>query len=582
MVNNPSIESADPFSPSIARISSPRTLQAIQMLGLQVKDLVHVPKSEFVRQGLGQDLAEQRYKHREDRRAKYIAEVKSARLRIITDSGESPTRKEANMRGKTVSPVRDMEQRERKLLEKLQKHKEKQLDMALVSEARQLQLLQDLEEAKQREAVREKQRLERLQQKQRVLNAQKITFETAISKRISSKEPLLVDSKEDSFDVKLRELQGKLEKRALERQKVKEEVIDSSGAWVDESLAKRMKVLETEESWIAMQSEHSLEVDEKMRRHEEHMRKLREQRAKQQSERLSRQALKAERLQCLERDKARQLELIREQIALRDLSAEQRYISQSRLKEEHLNSLAQHEANKQEQSMQRRRAKREEEQAKLEIFMAERREIEGKIAKKRENFEKEWAVRREIHEELRNDRYKEAQRLQRMEEYQRGLTLAQLQAEERHIAAIQAAKAQEQQLKQQLRKEIELEKKQFGDQFDRVLASHSKMRLDRTFTRPISLSPSRNQAASRTPIAAPEPTSLNHSVSDVSGEGNLEEVREKHDRELMEQLRLENERERERAEELTQARSEQETQEMEARFRQERAAANQRIVALSE
>lgn len=550
------------------------------MLGLQIKDLVYVPKSDFVRQGLGQDLAEQRFKHREDRRAKYIAEVKSARLRIITESAESPTLKETDIRGKSVSPVRDMEQRERKLLAKLQKHKEKQLDLALNSEARQLQLLQDLEEAKEREAIREKQRLERLQQKQRVLNAQKITFETAISKRISSKEPL-IDPKEDSFDVKLKELQGKLAKRALERQKVKEEVMNSSGNWVDESLAKRMKVLETEESWIAMQSEHSLEIDEKMRRHEEHMRNLQAQRAKQHNERISRQMLKADRLQSLEREKTREIETIRQQIALRDLSAEQRYISQSRLKEEHINSFALQEACKQQLNLQRRMVKRLEEQKKVEICIAERREYEEKLGKKREVMEKEWKLRREIQEEKRSDRYKEAKRLQMVEEYQRGLKLAQIQAEERHIAAIQAAKAQEQQLKQQLRKEIELEKKEFGDQLDKVMVSHSRIRLNRSFQRPISLSPSRNQAISRTPVGAPEPMSLNRSVSDVS-EGNLEEVREKHDRELMEQLRLENERERARAQELSQARNEQEAQDMEARFRLERAAANQRIVALSE
>ena len=575
------IETVDPFSPHIARLTSPRTLQAIQQLGLEGKDLVYIPKSEFLRQGLGKDLAEQRFSHHEARRAKYIAEVKAVRLEIARNTGESPKRKEAETRGKAASPVREMEERERKLLSKLQKHKEKQLDLALLSEARQLELLHDLEEAKQREASREKRRLEGLQRKQRTIRLQKLTFETAISKRSSSKEPLVVGFKEDSFDLKLKELQVKLEKRSLERQKAKEEVLNSSGGErVDDGLAKRMKVLETEESWIAMQSEHSLEVEEKLRRHEENLRELKEKRSKQHSERLAQAALKAERLKSLERDKARQLESTRQQLALREHSAEQRYLSHFRLKEEHFTSLAQKEALKQERNLYRRMAKREEEQGKAEVLIAGMRENELKFTKKRENMAKEWAIRREIQAEQRSDRYKQAQRLKKVEEYQRGRILAQLQAEERQIAALQAAKGREQRLKQQLRKEMEWEKNLFGQQFDRLLASHSREKLLRSFQRPLSLSPTRNQVASLTPIAAPEPSSLNHSLSEVSGQ--LEEIRTKHDKELMEQLRLENERERERSEELARTKSEAETQELESRFRQERALANMRIVALSE
>ena len=136
------IETVDPFSPHIARLTSPRTLQAIQQLGLEGKDLVYIPKSEFLRQGLGKDLAEQRFSHHEARRAKYIAEVKAVRLEIARNTGESPKRKEAETRGKAASPVREMEERERKLLSKLQKHKEKQLDLALLSEAKEVHVQQ--------------------------------------------------------------------------------------------------------------------------------------------------------------------------------------------------------------------------------------------------------------------------------------------------------------------------------------------------------------------------------------------------------------------------------------------------------
>lgn len=573
------IETVDPFSPSIARLNSPRTLQAIQQLGLEGRDLVYIPKEEFLRQGLGKDLAEQRYLHQEDRRARFIAEVKAVRLEIMT-RGPSSKRKEAEKRGKAASPVRDMEERERKLLSKLQKHKEKQLDLALASEARQLELLHSLEEAKQREANREKQRLEGLQRKQQSFRLQKLTLDTVLSKRSAGREPLVVGVKEDSFDLKLKELQAKLEKRALERQKAKEEVLNSSaGERVDESIAKRLKVLETEESWVAMQSEHSLEVEEKLRRHEEHLAELREIRAKQHNERLFRAALKAERVKSIERSKAQQLEATRQQLALREHSAEQHYLTHFRLKEQHFTSLAQKEALKHERNLYRRMAKREEEQGKAAVLVADMRENELKLAKKREIQAKEWAIRREIQAEQRSDRYKQAQRLRRAEEYQRSLVSAQLQAEERQVAALQAARDREQRLKQLLRKEMEWEKTRIEQQFDQVW-THSKDRLLRSFQRPVSLSPTRNQAASLTPIAAPEPSSLNPSLSGASLQ--LEEMRSKHDRELMEQLRLENERERQRTEELARAQSEAETQELESRFRLEREEANLRIVALSE
>lgn len=559
------IDSVDPFSPYIQRISSPRSLQALQHLGLELKDLTYTPITEFLRLGLAKELAEQRYLHNEDRRAKYIADVKDKRREIIRNASGSPVRKDTENKAKT-DPLRQMELKERRLLEKLHKHRERQLNQTIAAEHRQMELIKDLEDRKKREISKEKQRLERLRHKQRSVHMQKIALETLVPKRTPSKSPVLETKTEDAFDIKLKELQTKLEKRAVERKGLEE------WSYLSERVeGRRRKATETEESLWGL-SEHSVDLEERFRRHEAHMKHLRALRAQQLNDQLSQAAFKAERLKALQQEKQTQLETLRSGLAAREHSAEQRYLNYMKLKEEHYSELARKEAAKLEQSQYRRRLKHETVQARAESVLLDMQETEVKIAKRLENQAKERAIRREIQEEQRLDRYQQAQRLRKMEEYKRELTLTQLQAEQRRIADIQAAKRREKQLKQRLRKEIELEKKEIGEKFDLALTSKQTMR-------PLSLSPVRQPEASPPPVLE---SSLHRTTSSVSSGSKLEEVKKRHDRELMEQLRLEHERERERAEALAKVSDEQEALEMEARFQQERTLANQRIVALSE
>ena len=91
--NKVSLENCD-FNKKKVRITSPFSLLACELIGIDQKDLIYIPKEEYVRnnqecQNLHKELQEERYNHYNSRRLKLIEEAKKKREELIKESNNN-------------------------------------------------------------------------------------------------------------------------------------------------------------------------------------------------------------------------------------------------------------------------------------------------------------------------------------------------------------------------------------------------------------------------------------------------------------------------------------------------------------
>ena len=94
--NKISLENCD-FNKKKIRLTSPYSLLACELLGIDENDLIYITKDEYIRknqesQNLTKELQEERYNHFNSRRLKLIEEAKKKRAELIQNSKEQKKR----------------------------------------------------------------------------------------------------------------------------------------------------------------------------------------------------------------------------------------------------------------------------------------------------------------------------------------------------------------------------------------------------------------------------------------------------------------------------------------------------------
>ena len=90
--NKISLENCD-FNKKKIRLTSPYSLLACELIGIDENDLIYITKDEYFRknqesQNLTKELQEERYNHYNSRRLKLIEEAKKKRIELIQENNE--------------------------------------------------------------------------------------------------------------------------------------------------------------------------------------------------------------------------------------------------------------------------------------------------------------------------------------------------------------------------------------------------------------------------------------------------------------------------------------------------------------
>lgn len=434
-----SLDSVDLYSPSLRTVRSPRSLQAVQSLGLQLQDLQYVPLSAFGRAKLSPELAEAEFKLHEDLRLRRVQAAIEARKKLLA-AEESPNKAPSRSVDATrdENPLKTMQIREERQILRLEQRKKQALLQSLVlpkprqwtstspalrkAVRRPVALSERPSPVLQTSAASVAEMTAEVEEEPSLLETLKAKLQARASSIAASKVPRPTLPTHSSTPTHSTHTPTASLSRLEQRAQRHTEAIASLAT----RLEQRRQQKET--AWQAK------------RRLLQHLEAAQALATQQQRETLlSQHQQTLSRLQSLENEREAEISLRMER--------ENAKIRRSKRRKSHLDQL----------NAQRASADLQ------EYLLAERKAVEIRL-NRAENLRKTGELR-EYYRELRRS---EAERVQKVANYRRKQTLERITEEEERISRLKRNKNLELLRKQQLRKQFEAQKQLISERFERL------------------------------------------------------------------------------------------------------------------
>ena len=511
-----SLDSVDPCSPELLQVSSPRSLEAVQKRGLTLKDLAYVPRADFHKQGQSPEVTEAVYRRHEDTRLRRLQEVTEERLRLV--ASHPPTSRSLSNVPRTnfEAALDSMRVKERNRLHKLELKKTKELIQIAVGGSPDLRSGEKNIGSRSAQPtppqVRTTPKPPRLSKKATDVPSSDHKPASTTHKRGTSLSPTSVY---ETANTTLGDMRRKLEARAR--------LIAESKAKKGSEAQRRSEspetALHTKSSNTQSQGCSEVDLETREKRRKEQMAAIEAQRHSRRKEKERTWQARVKRLHQLESEEEHRANSERQRLAAVQLQALQRFHQAQLAKESQITDIASKESEKNAQSRLRRERLQQLDSLRASQDYEEYTVAERKSEELRLSRIQSIQQHGEINDHHRGMRYAEAQRLKRMEEYHRMKILEKINEENEFSKRLQSAKAQELQLKQRLRKQLENEKRVMAERFERLtLVKGPQLLHTLRASRPISMSPSllpkhRRRKSSVTPSPAPPPRIMDYSTS---------------------------------------------------------------------
>lgn len=649
-------------------LSSPRSLEACRRLGVDPRELLLRNKHDFVTEdckGLDMDAIDLKYNHFMERRQELFDSVVAERLKLMEEESQglwAPSKSKGHYDSKASVDSNlssALIEREKRELERIQRRQQQEIQQIIDHEVKIETIRERNEEKTIKQQEKEERRQASLREKHQQQEMRKRQEEER--KRIQAEEEALLQKQraheefdrqqkkkeEDALKEKIRRKEAKERERlaAMKRedfQKNTEELLaqqklraEERKQELDQKEAKRLAKLEEQQTLRKEQSQQQRAMKAvKLQTAKENLASLLEEQRisfarRQQKNEEKRLQFEEDRKRAVEETKIRsdrKAEEIRRVIQSNQAREEERLLryNQSRIKlEERQAQLAE----LKEKELKDKAARAQQKQLKLEMVLEANvanvhQRIEKVLTKQQEkdqavmklkSAQKKALIMKKTAEEIkRQDRFDAVKRLGRQQEYQREKVMGRIQEQYDRIQHINTEKQAILEQRKKLRGEVEAEKKQIIEKFERLKKqkggiSNSEelstlLKTVKTQSSETHQSSSKLLVQPKAQLKSPEPIPQSAEVKSITPqvqkhrlpkpqapEGGvkpvrslLDEAKKKQYQEMAVLLAQEQAQEQRRDEQLSTETDPVQRDHLEKQFGLERALASQRIMRLSE